>query len=111
MAKQTECPACEGDGIASEHVPELCGEGEDRACHVCGGSGVIPSGMVVLNITVLADMWRNGDRLTVMQRLEALPGDVALRALADVASYLMDDASPEESGRIAYDLITYNVSH
>lgn len=35
------CPACEGEGIGSGYVPELCGEGEDQACESCSGSGRI----------------------------------------------------------------------
>lgn len=36
-----DCPDCEGDGIGGGHEPELCGEGEDRPCERCGGSGRI----------------------------------------------------------------------
>lgn len=33
------CRACEGEGIAGEYVPELCGEGEDQTCTACEGTG------------------------------------------------------------------------
>jgi hypothetical protein len=35
------CGACGGDGIAGGFVDDLGGEGEDRACEVCGGRGVV----------------------------------------------------------------------
>lgn len=36
------CKACAGEGIAGEYVPELCGEGEDRTCEACDGTGQTP---------------------------------------------------------------------
>jgi hypothetical protein len=34
-----ECLVCGGDGMASGYEPELCGEGEDRPCEACKGTG------------------------------------------------------------------------
>jgi DnaJ-class molecular chaperone len=33
------CAACDGEGVDGEYVPELCGEGEDRECLSCEGTG------------------------------------------------------------------------
>jgi RecJ-like exonuclease len=33
------CRACDGEGLDGEYVHELCGEGEDRECTACDGTG------------------------------------------------------------------------
>jgi RecJ-like exonuclease len=35
----TFCVACDGEGIGGDYVPELEGEGEDRECESCKGTG------------------------------------------------------------------------